>query len=251
MSLPSLRESISALLGLVFRSRCEVCRADSDEALCAECASGFDEPPERICAICGLPMKERSRFLNCFHCNRHKPAFKRLRSLWLYDGALQKAITLIKFPRPRVRRRELADALMAVIEQRLTTRGNPLPGFKKGDENALVLPSPMHAKRLRQRGISLAAEFARVVSDAWEVPLREDLLVKDRQTAPQVRLAREERLLNVKDSFRLLSPGEIDGKICLVVDDVATTCATLNECARTLKLAGAERVYGLTIARQP
>ena len=123
--------------------------------------------------------------------------------------------------------------------------------LRNAGAGAAVLPVPMHAARLRKRGLSLAAEAARIVSETWGIPLLSGMLIKARRTPPQVRLARADRLENVKESFAVSSAEEIHGKILLVVDDVATTGATLNECARTLKEAGARRVYALTLARQP
>ena len=113
----------------------------------------------------------------------------------------------------------------------------------------MVMPVPLHRTRLRARGFNQSLVLARQVSETFSLPLDFNNLVRLRATRPQVELNGRERAENVAGAFQLRSPADIQQKRVLLVDDVLTTGATMNECAKTLKEAGAEAVISLTIAR--
>ncbi len=110
----------------------------------------------------------------------------------------------------------------------------------------LLLPVPIHKSRMRQRGYNQAALLARALRQTTQIPLEEDLLVRLKQTRAQMELEKEERLSNVKDAFTVkeLPPGAI----VLLVDDIYTTGATANQCAKVCKRAGAAEVHVYTLA---
>jgi ComF family protein len=113
----------------------------------------------------------------------------------------------------------------------------------------IVMPVPLHRKRLRQRGFNQALLLSHGVSNAFKIPLSVDNLVRNRFTRPQVELSGEERIKNVEGAFAIRRPGEVEDKSVLLVDDVFTSGATMNECAAALKQSGAARVMALTLAR--
>ncbi len=113
----------------------------------------------------------------------------------------------------------------------------------------LVMPVPLHRKRLIQRGFNQALLLSHGVGSAFGIPLSVDNLVRSRYTMPQVELSGEERIKNVAGAFAIRRPEEVEGKSVLIVDDVFTSGATMNECAATLKEGGAARVTALTLAR--
>lgn len=120
----------------------------------------------------------------------------------------------------------------------------------------LIIPVPLHQRRLRFRGFNQSAVIAQHLADCLapglDIPMPEDLLLRRRHTRPQMKTeSRSERLRNLKDAF-IIARGkkkDILGKDVWLIDDVATTGATLEECAKVLKKAGAHSVFGIVIAR--
>lgn len=113
----------------------------------------------------------------------------------------------------------------------------------------IVLPVPLHLKRLRERGFNqsglMAKEFARCLG----LPVSFDTLVRKNWTDPQTRLNRDQRHINVKNAFEVCEGEDVKGRRILILDDVYTTGTTLSECARMLRKKGALEVYALTVTR--
>jgi ComF family protein len=112
-----------------------------------------------------------------------------------------------------------------------------------------ILPVPIHPKRLRWRGFNQAVILGREVGRQWQVPVDPFVLLRSRETSVQTELTEEERRQNVRRAFSVHPEKSIKGKNFLLVDDVYTSGATVNECSRTLLHAGAKKVYVLTLAR--
>lgn len=112
----------------------------------------------------------------------------------------------------------------------------------------VIVPVPLHASRLRERGYNQAALLARELAQRAEIALNERTLVRKRATAPQVELSAKERRENVHDAFCCSDDGLAE-KHVLLVDDVCTTGATLEACAIALRKSGARSVQALTLAR--
>ena len=112
----------------------------------------------------------------------------------------------------------------------------------------LIIPVPLHSKRLREQGFNQALLLVKELSRRTRIPYSKRLLQKRILTPPQVNLSGGEREKGVRGSFHIQRDEEIEGKSILLVDDVYTTGATVNECSKVLLKAGAERVDVLTIA---
>lgn len=113
----------------------------------------------------------------------------------------------------------------------------------------LIVPVPLHVKRLRERGFNQALILIRKWAKQEQIIFDGLTLYRNRWTEPQTTLSRIERWKNIKGAFSLRHPGRIKGRKILLVDDVYTTGATVNECARVLMKAGAKFVDVLTLAR--
>jgi ComF family protein len=112
----------------------------------------------------------------------------------------------------------------------------------------IIMPVPLHKKRLKERGFNQALLLAHRMSQTHCVPYCCDNLYRARPTRPQVGLTGEERVRNVAGAFALRQPEDVAGRNVVLVDDVFTTGATMNECASVLKQAGAAQVTALTLA---
>jgi ComF family protein len=112
---------------------------------------------------------------------------------------------------------------------------------------AMVIPVPLHPVRLRERGYNQAALLAACVAQEFNVPLKNDILIRSRPTARQSELAAKDRWTNIKGAFRIKNLDDIVGREIIVVDDILTTTATASEAAKTLKDAGASRVIIISL----
>jgi ComF family protein len=121
--------------------------------------------------------------------------------------------------------------------------------FFRGLSLDAIIPVPLHPKRLRWRGFNQAVLLAREVGRSWQVPVDPFILFRSRETPPQTQLDEGERRKNVRGAFALNPAKSVQGKVLLLVDDVYTSGATVNECSRVLTRAGAREVHVLTLAR--
>jgi competence protein ComFC len=114
----------------------------------------------------------------------------------------------------------------------------------------LIIPVPLHPRRMRERGFNQSEMIARLVADGLGVPMRTNIVERARYTKPQIRLGREKRQLNLMNAFRIVDGTDsMDGLRILLIDDVYTSGATMRTLAETLMEAGASRVIGLTLAK--
>lgn len=138
--------------------------------------------------------------------------------------------------------RTLVDPLGDLMIEHLRSNGN-LPEFD------LILPVPLHRNKLRQREFNQAAGLARRIGKYFEIPVSTDNLQQIRSTKSQTKLTKTQRIANVKGAFRVKRADELNGKSVLLVDDVFTTGATVDECSKVLLAAGAKEVFVMTLAR--
>jgi len=197
----------------------------------------------RVCALCGerlvTPYAEAQPI--CGECRNDAPPFARAMAYGSYDGGLRELIHLLKYGRVRPAAGVLGRMLAAVIQ-----------GFGSEFISAVVVPVPLHGSKLRQRGFNQAEEIARAALKTLnrsELRFASRVLIRRRATESQTGLSDHQRQQNVRGAFVVASPGEIAGEDVLLVDDVFTTGATVTECARVLRRAGADRVFVATVAR--
>jgi len=232
MDAPTWWKKLSRL-GLPWR--CQLCGAPGAEGidLCDGCIA--DLPRNTICcARCALPLTSPAAL--CGACQRRLPPWDEAWAPFVYGWPLDRLEARFKFGDDLACGRSLAKLW----------RDTPLPL----DRPELILPVPLHRRRLRERGYNQALELARPLARALSVPLRHDVLVRNRASAPQTELDARTRQRNVRKAFAL-KPTEVLPAHVVIVDDVMTTGATLAECARTVKRAGVARVDVWALARAP
>ncbi len=221
----------------LFPPRCLCCGGPGDLPLdlCDACADALPRAPA-ACPVCALPLPAAALGLSCGRCRR-PPPFAATRAAYLYAPPLDRLVLGLKFGGRLVHARLLGELLAA----HLLREGVPLP--------ELLLPVPLHPRRLRSRGFNQALELARPVAHRLGVPLHAHGCRRLRDTAAQSGLEAAARRRNVRGAFAVTVP--VGGRRVALVDDVVTTGATVRELARVLVAAGAERVEVWCVARAP
>jgi ComF family protein len=207
-------------------------------AVCPECESKIEWVASPICSCCGLVFESREGGDRlCGDCQTDPPPFSRARAALVYDfdGPVGAAIKRFKFGRQLPYLPVLHSWLQSPACRELTAAAD------------LIAPVPLHPNRLKGRGFNQSLFLAQAFP---ELPLDRELLLRVKETRPQVGLKPRERCANVKGAFVAADPGRVKGRNILLVDDLYTTGATVRECARVLKKAGAAQVDVLTVARR-
>jgi ComF family protein len=174
----------------------------------------------------------------CAACDSENPEIDGIRSPFLFNGVIRRAIHELKYRNIRSLAVPLAELLYEYI------RENPVPG-------EVLVSVPLHRKRLRERGYNQSGLLAKQLGKLTGMPVTDDCLVRQQHTPPQARTANiDERRRNVIDAFSCVN-GKLEGRRVILIDDVTTSGTTLNACAGTLKKSGAVSVWGLTMAIEP
>ena len=174
----------------------------------------------------------------CPACQDRTYAFDRARSFALYENAIVRAILLLKF--------EQIEPLGTWFADRLAELVNSEANRLAAD---VVVPVPLHRERERERGYNQAALLSKPLAKRLQLPHKAVLLVRTRARPDKQVLSLEERWESVRGAFATRPGSQVDNLRVLLVDDVLTTGATLDACARALREAGAKSVVGLTVAR--
>ncbi|HMI96075.1 MAG TPA: ComF family protein [Micropepsaceae bacterium] len=236
------RRGVHAVLDLLFPPLCMSCRARLFEphALCATCWSAISFIDGAQCTRCGMPFDiDPGGETICGPCHAKAPDFDRARALLRYDDASKALILGFKHGD----RLDQAPAFARWLER----TGRPLLA-----DADLIVPVPLHRGRLWKRRYNQAAILAKGLARLCGRPHDPLLLMRSRATPSQGEMpSAKARRRNVQRAFGVppAKTAQIEGRKILLVDDVFTTGATLNACARALKRAGAARVDALTLAR--
>lgn len=210
-------------------ARCLLCHAPcGPHAVCRACSGEFQRLAEPLCEQCATPLPYGRQ---CGACLAAPPRFDRLIAPFIYAFPIDALIHALKYGRRLIASRPLAEALAATVDERAD----------------LIVPMPLSAARLRERGFNQAHEIARLVGRMTDTEVAVDLCRRVMETPPQATLPWKARAANVRGAF--VCGQDLRGARIAVIDDVVTTGATLNEMARVLKRAGAAHVSGWSVAR--
>lgn len=232
---------------------CFLCGANSGYALlCPPCEASLPRLTAQRCPQCAQPTLGgecggQEPDAVCGACLRDVPHFDATAAVWSYDFPLSQIILSLKFAHRLASADFFAAALLGLAVKRLDSQGRASASGRPKYLPDFILPVPLSAQRLAQRGFNQAVEIARMLSQQLAVPLMNYDVVRQRDTTPQTRLPWKARAKNIRYAFECRL--DLTGKTVWVVDDVMTTGATLNELARTLKLHGAARVENFVLAR--
>ena len=219
-----------------------------EPVLCPDCLADIPIVDSPICPCCGRPLKSRQDGDHiCGRCITEKRSFSKARSAMVYDGAVLALIHSYKYNS----RTCLAKPLGRLLYEEFIRHFDP------GEIDA-VMAVPLHTRRMRQRGYNqallmirhwpkMAAELGHLQN--WEIICHDRALCRKAHTRPQTGLDRKARKKNIQGAFDVSEPGFCRGRRLLLVDDVMTTGATIDECAKALYRAGAAGVSVITLAR--
>jgi ComF family protein len=216
-----LKPFFAAALDIIFPPLCHVCRNFISTAgeihICPECRELMPPIVAPLCIVCGIPFAGAGTDHVCGRCSSSHP---------------------FKYRNKTHLRRPLALLTMESLSEFIQSR-----------RPDLIMPVPLHRKKLSSRGFNQALLLGEILSQRLKIPLDRRNLRRIRWTEPQVNLAAADRRLNVKGAFAIHESAMVKGRRVLLVDDVLTTGSTVEECGRVLKASGAADVTVITVAR--
>ncbi|HYL95397.1 MAG TPA: ComF family protein [Terriglobales bacterium] len=248
-----LGAAAESLFATLLPGNCRLCSAPltkiSRLPVCEACLQAMHPIAGLVCGICGerlaSPYAVSEGVARCGACQRLEPLFAKAVAYGSYEGGLRELIHLLKYEQVR----PAAGVLGRMLGEAVGTVSALL-----GQVQPLVVPVPLHAAKLRQRGFNQSELIARaalkspaLIGVSW--PLHSGVLERSRPTESQTGLTRHQRRENIRGAFRVNDSETIAGRSILLVDDVFTTGTTVSECARVLRKAGAAQVWVATVAR--
>ena len=231
--LPQVVKLKGMALDLLFPKQCVGCGREGD-FICSACYRLIPRIMPPLCPKCGRP---QSSSVLCPSCVGWRAEIDGIRSPFQFGGVMRQAIHQLKYRNLRT----LVDPLTKLLNDYLIT--NPMPG-------EVLVPVPLHQKRLRERGYNQSSLLARELGKLSRLPVVDDCLIRQRHAPAQARTATvDERRNNVAGAFTCRDH-RLGDKQVLLIDDVSTSGATLDACATALKIGGAASVWGLVLARE-
>jgi ComF family protein len=232
--LPQITKLKRIALDLLFPQWCIGCGQEGSY-ICDACRQSLSWISPPVCIKCGKPGKEPGL---CPVCDHWDSAIDGIRAPFLFEGIIRRAVHELKYHNLRALVPHMAELLYEYVNSSLLTRD-------------VIVPVPLHGKRLRERGYNQSELLARDLGRLVQVPVDVDTLKRKSYTTPQARTNSViERKENVAGAFFCVSK-QLAGKRVILIDDVTTSGATLDDCARALRSAGVVSVWGLVIAIEP
>lgn len=224
-------------LNLLYPPRCPICEKilmRSEGKICGDCRKGLPYIREPICKKCGKPLK-RVEQEYCITCEQEHHEFLCGRAIFLYERSFRQSVQRMKFKNHR----EYLD----FYSEEMIREGQK---YLKYWKPKTILPIPMNSRKKRERGFDQSYLLAKKISQLSGIPIVPKALVRSRYTLPQKELDAKERRKNLQGAFELKSKEKIQEPV-LLIDDIYTTGATLDEACRTLKKSGVTQIYFLVL----
>ena len=233
------RRWFDGLLDILLPPRCLACTAavDVPGRLCGPCWAGVDFIAAPHCCCCGFPFAyDEGADVLCGACLGYPPAYDRARAVLRYNGVARSLVLGFKHG-DRIHGAPAFAAWMCRSGAAVLA-----------DADA-VTPVPLHRRRLFKRRYNQSALLAREIAEATGLAFEPDLLIRTRNTKSQINFTRRRRFENVRGAFAVRPGAAVAGRRIVLIDDVMTTGATVNACAKALKRADTAGVGVLTLAR--
>ena len=236
-------EALNNVSDVIFPPRClgcaEILHPHRGQMFCPACKEKIKFITGDLCPVCGTTFSDSPAASHlCGNYLESKTYFSCARAVVSYETIILHAIRQFKYGSN--------ISVGALLASFMADFSFPDVDFT---DYSLIIPVPLHIKRLRQRGFNQSLILAYALAKKWQIPVNFSLLEKHKFTLTQTGLNKTERKQNIKGAFEVSDKKKIAGKDVILVDDVYTTGATINECAKTLTKAGAQKVTVLTLAR--
>jgi ComF family protein len=239
----SLRQILNDVSDIIFPPQClacaEIINQPASQIFCSLCLEKISFITDSFCPICGVPfLSSPAESHICGNCLGNKPCYTQARAVAGFETVIMDVIHKFKYGRNI----SIGNAL-----------GSFMANFSFPDfdfsEYSLLIPVPLHIKRLRERGFNQSILLAKKMGKKYKIPVNFSLLKRCKFTLTQTGLNRAEREKNIKGAFAVADKKKVADENIILIDDVYTTGATINECAKVLLKAGAQKVAILTLSR--
>lgn len=233
------------LLDLFFPKFCLGCKKEG-VFLCEDCRTLLDISEFDYCLCDKKPFRlpPESKNGKCQRCQNKKLSGLYFALSYKENSLTKKLIRQFKY-QPYIK--ELSQTLASILIEHF------LLSKKNTDEiwqNSILIPVPLDTKKLKTRGYNQSEELANELSKILKIPVFSDVLLKTKNTPPQMELSKQEREKNLINAFCVRNSAKISGKKIFLVDDVYTTGSTMEQCATVLRENKAKSVWGITISRE-
>jgi len=221
-----------SILDFVLQNRCVLCEAISHQeiSICQDCVEDLPWLTQ-ACERCGKPLVIQSDSKECGDCLKQKPPYDKTFASFHYDYPIDYLITMLKFHNKLL----FAKILGVLLIKTITEKHNSSFPFPE-----LIIPVPLHYKRLRKRGFNQALEIAKPIARRLDIPIGSQLVSRIKSTKPQSLTLAKDRKKNIKGAF--IIKDKIRAKHIAIVDDLVTTGNTVAELSRLLRKNGVERI---------
>ncbi|MDO8733848.1 MAG: ComF family protein [Elusimicrobiota bacterium] len=228
---------INPVLNFFFPDVCIICGEDTDKnnlSVCRKCLNKIEYIKPPYCQTCNQPLAAGGA--HCWQCRKTKYHFEKIVAVGKYTAILRELI--LKFKEKDFLKTALGNLLLEVL-----TKNIDISQFD------LIVAVPLGKKKEFGRDYNQSQLLVEFLADKMNKEVVSGNLVRVKDTKPQFELTRAERLVNLRDAFFVKDPSVFKDKNIVLVDDIATTCSTLEECSTVLKKAGAKKVFCAVLAR--
>lgn len=228
-----MNKVLKTILDFIFPIQCISCKIPGNH-LCDKCFSKIPLRDKKQCPICN---KEQADNELCQSCQQQTCLDKIIICSDYENETLQKTIHAFKYSNVKDLDQILGKILINKYQQ-----GNKLP-------EPIIIPTPLHRKRQLERGFNQCKLLAQVFANSFNLTVDNRIIFRQRNNAHQADLNKKQREKNIKGCFKIKNKAVIENKNIILIDDVITTGATLNEQAKLLKQAGAKQIWAIVLAK--
>ncbi|MFH1668046.1 MAG: ComF family protein [Candidatus Komeilibacteria bacterium] len=228
-----MKTVLKIILDFIFPLQCINCNAPNYN-LCPKCESQIALRTKKQCPLCN---KEQNNNDICQNCKPNTSLDKIIICADYENNILQKTIHAFKYKNVS----SLCEPLSNLLIRRFKEEKTP--------QQFIIIPTPLHRKRQLERGFNQSELLAKVFAQKFNYQINTKILHRQRNNAHQADLNKKERLINIKNCFVIKDVDQIKNKNIILVDDVVTTGATLNEQAKLLRTAGAKKIWAIVLAK--